>query len=430
MRRDDPVRHDTIFALSSGRPPAAIAVIRISGPDAETGLRKIAAVPMPRRATMMTLRHPVTADPLDNGLVLWIPGPNSVTGEDVAELHVHGGRAVVDAVLAALSALAGHRSAEPGEFTRRAFENGRMDLNEAEGLADLLAAETDAQRRAALLAAGGAFSRQVEVWRESLLGIAASAEAAIDYSEDIDDDALSTCLISERAKRLAGELGQALATPPAERLKDGIRVVFAGPPNTGKSTLINALAGRDAAIVSPIAGTTRDVIEVPLIMDGLPIILIDTAGLRSTDEQIEVEGIARAGREASNGDILVWVGSGQPPRDAQVIAISPQADRYPVDADRLAVSATTGFNLQALRRMIVDLAARLLPPEGEVALNARQRGLASELRQALEDAAKASDPVIQAEELRTALSICDRFSGRSRTDDMLDSLFKSFCLGK
>lgn len=429
MSRDNASPRDTIFALSSGRPPAAIAVVRISGPQAGAGLRRLATLPAPRRATSATLRDPDTAEILDNGLVLWMPGPASVTGEDVVELHLHGGRAVVGGVLSALGRLAGHRQAEPGEFTRRAFDNGRIDLNEAEGLADLLAAETDGQRRAALLAAGGAFSRQVETWRARLLAMAASAEAAIDYSEEIGDEA-STQSVSGEADRLASDIGVALAAPPAERLKEGIRVVFAGPPNVGKSTLINVLAGRDAAITSEIAGTTRDVIEVPVVIEGLPIIMIDTAGVRETGDAVEQEGIARARREVAGGDIVIWLGAEPPPCHDQLIAILPQADRWPVDPDLLAVSAETGFNLQVLTRNIVERARTLLPPEGTMALNVRQRALAEQLQSCLRAAGAASDVVIQAEELRSGLAVCNRLAGRSGVEDMLNTLFGSLCLGK
>lgn len=425
---------NTIFALSSGRPPSAIAIIRISGTDAQAGLRRImddpAAMPAPRRASVRRLHHPVSHETLDTGMVLWMPGPDSATGEDIVELHVHGGRAVIDAVIAALNVLPGHRYAEPGEFTRRAFENGRIDLNEAEGLSDLLAAETDAQRRAALLAAGGAVSRQVEQWRTCLLGIAASAEAAIDYSDEVEDDAERAAGLTSRVRRLRADIEDLLQVAPAERMRGGIRVVIAGPPNVGKSTLLNAIAGRQAAIVSANAGTTRDVIEVPINLDGIPIVLIDTAGLRNATDLIEREGVSRAVREAAAGDVLVWLGENPPPDHPLVIAISPQADHWPVDEDRLGVSATTGLNLRVLKQAIAKRAADLLPPEGAIAFNARQRALAVDLRNALSAADAAPDTIVQAEELRIALHMCDRFTGTAGVEDMLDSLFSSFCLGK
>jgi len=421
---------DTIYALSSGRPPAAIAVVRISGPDAGAGLRRMTVMPTPRRASASILRHPVTRDILDEALVLWMPGPASATCEDVVELHLHGGRAVVDAVLGVLGSLPGYRHALPGEFTRRAFENGRIDLNEAEGLADLLAAETDGQRRNALLAAGGVFSRQVETWRVRLLGIAASVEAAIDFSDEAEVTAYDATEPTRAARRLADDIEQALRSPSAERLKDGIRVVVAGPPNVGKSSLINALCRREAAIESPIAGTTRDIIEVPIQISGVPLILMDTAGLRDTNDDVEREGIVRAERAFAAADIVLWLGEAEAPNHDQLIGISPQADRFPVLDGRLPVSSRTGLNLDVLTQDIVQRAAKHLPREGTLALNRRQRSSARELQRSLIAAADLSDLVLLAEELRTALSICERISGRSGVEDMLDALFGSFCLGK
>ncbi len=422
---------DTIFALSSGRPPAAIAVVRVSGPAAGAGLQSMADRPPARRASTRTLRHPQTGEVLDRALVLWMPGPATSTGEDVVELHLHGGRAVVDAVLDALGGLDGHRTALPGEFTRRAFENGRIDLNEAEGLADLLAAETDGQRRNALLAAGGVFSREVEGWRERLLTLAGAVEASIDFAEEgdvVDRDDMKVAASTARA--LADDIALVLRRPPVERLKDGIRVVVAGPPNVGKSSLINALSQRDAAIESPLAGTTRDVIEVAVNMAGMPIVLIDTAGLRTTGNDVERQGIARAEREVAAADILLWLGPTHAPAHENLIMISPQADRLPVIAERLAVSSRTGSNLDLLVAKIATAAAGLLPREGSFALNRRQREAALALQASLVAAATLNDPVLFAEELRHTLSICDRLSGRSGLENMLDALFGSFCLGK
>ncbi|KEY98782.1 tRNA modification GTPase TrmE, partial [Sphingomonas sp. BHC-A] len=256
---------ETIFALSSGAPPAGIAVVRISGPAAGQALLALAgSLPPARRARLSSLRDPRDGALLDRALVLWFPGPDTATGEDLAELHCHGGRAVIAAVEQALASLEGLRRAEAGEFTRRAFTNGRMDLNAVEGLSDLLAAETQQQRRAALLMAEGHFSQRVEQWLRTLLNLSAMTEAALDFSDedDVPDDGIET-RIGQGVRILAEDVRAVLASPSAERLRDGVRVVLAGPPNAGKSTLLNRLVGRDAAIVSDVAGTTRDRIEVP-----------------------------------------------------------------------------------------------------------------------------------------------------------------------
>lgn len=271
---------DTIFALSSGMPPAAIAIIRISGSAAFDAVRQLAGrVPAPRHASLAILRN-AEGEELDRALTLVFPGPDSATREDLAELHLHGGRAVVRAVEAALAALPELRQAEAGEFTRRAFANGQIDLNEAEGLADLLTAETEWQRRAATAMTSGAFSRQIEQWRTELLNLSALTEAALDFSDEGDVEEQDNHLISNACVGLHDAIAAILSAPAAEKLRDGLRVVLGGPPNSGKSTLLNALVARDAAIVSDIAGTTRDAIEVPVAVDGIPLLFIDTAGLR------------------------------------------------------------------------------------------------------------------------------------------------------
>src|SRR5271165_470917 len=299
----------TIFALSSGRPPAAIAVVRLSGPQASVGLEKlIGRVPEPRKAALARVRDPADGEPVDEALALWFPGPRSETGEDMAELQLHGGLAVVSAVLEALSVIEGCRLAEPGEFTRRAFDNGRLDLTEVEGLADLIAAETPAQRRQAYRQLKGLIGDQAEAWRRKIIEALALVEARIDFSDeaDVPDDLLGPAL--HAAQQLRNMIAASLADGGrGERLRDGLVVAIAGPPNAGKSTLLNRLARREAAIVSPFAGTTRDVIEVHLDLDGYPVTLLDTAGIRESAEPVEQEGVRRARERAGAADLVLWV---------------------------------------------------------------------------------------------------------------------------
>lgn len=420
---------DTIYALSSGAPPAAVAVVRISGPSAGFALEALAGrLPEPRTARLATLRR--DGEILDRALVLRFPGPGSATGEDLAELHLHGGRAVVSAVLAALAEIDGLRAAEPGEFTRRAFENGRIDLAEAEGLADLLEAETEAQRRAALSLASGALSRQVEAWQARLLAIAAQAEAELDFDDEGDVQASGGSGSASRIEALAAEIGAWLERPGAERLKDGVRVVIAGPPNAGKSSLLNALAGRDAAITSAIPGTTRDVIEAPVAIGGVPFLLIDTAGLRDSRDEIEAIGIDRARRHVESADILLWLGEpGVAPEGA--IRVHSKSDLTGDDAAAdTSVSALTGAGIDSLVRMLIQRSTAILPQCGEIALNRRHRDALQEAKGALQDAAGVNDPLIAAEELRRARGALDRVTGRAGVEDMLDALFGRFCIGK
>lgn len=424
---------DTIFALSSGRPPAAVAVIRSSGPQAFAACRAIARrLPPPRRAALMTLRAPCDGVEIDQALVLRFDGPASATGEDVVEYQCHGGRAVVDAVLAALAAQPGLRPAEPGEFTRRAFANGRIDLTEAEGLADLLEAETESQRRAALLMAEGGLRRQVEALRQRLVELSARAEAAIDYVGEEDETRVDERALAGEAQALASELGAWLDRPRAEPLKDGVRVVVAGPPNAGKSSLVNALAQSDMAIVTAIAGTTRDAIEVPLSLDGVPILLVDTAGLRTGTDAVELIGIARAEGQMQRADLIVWLGDpGAAPRHPHLIRVHAQADRpdrAEVPLDSLALSSMTGEGLGELMRQIVAAARQVLPAEGELALNRRQAAELEQARRSLAD--PGPDLLTTAEALRQARAAFDRLDGRSGVEDMLDALFGRFCLGK
>ena len=423
---------DTIFALSSGRPPAAVSVIRVSGPQAHQAAVMLAGdLPAPRLAALRTLRS-AAGETLDDALVLRFDGPRSATGEDVVEFHCHGGRAVVDAILAELGSVAGLRPALPGEFTRRAFENGRIDLTEAEGLADLLEAETESQRKAALAMAEGGLRHQVEKWQRRVLDLSARAEAAIDYVDedgvDSDPDLANTC------GTLADELSAWLDRPRVEPLKEGIRVVVAGPPNAGKSSLINAIAGEERAIVTDVPGTTRDHIEVPLSIGGVPILLTDTAGLREAGELVERMGVARAGHLVQSADILLWMGE---PEDAPatkcLILVHGRSDleeRRHCPKESLPVSSVSGEGLNALLEEIGRLAQKLLPAEGAVALNRRQALHLASAQESLRLCGAGTDLVLIADDLRSARLAFDALTGRSGVEEVLDALFGRFCLGK
>jgi tRNA modification GTPase len=426
---------DTIFALSSGAPPAAIGIIRISGPLALAAVARLAGrIPGARRASLAKLRDAAGLI-LDEALLLTFPGPDSATGEDLAELHLHGGRAVVRAVEAELAAIPGLRKAEAGEFTRRAFLHGRIDLNEAEGLSDLLAAETEHQRRAAANMFGGAFSRSIENWRSELLRISALTEAELDFSDEDDVGVQSNDAISTACDALKAEIQQILQSPSAEKLRDGLRVVLGGPPNSGKSSLLNALAGRDAAIVSDIAGTTRDVIEVPVAIDGVPLIFCDTAGVwEDHQDSIEAIGIERAHGAFAGADIILWLGAqGEGPVHPQLIEIDAMADLFerPLKTnDSVRLSAMSGDGVAELLEQIAARAKLMLPPADGYAVNARQRSYLADAAAALGDASVAADWLIVAEHLRLARLALDALTGRAHTEDLLDNLFGTFCIGK
>lgn len=417
---------DTIFALSSGLPPAGIAVVRISGPSAAPALTQLAGkLPPPRRAKYCRFQDSNGAA-LDDGLALWFPGPGTATGEDLAELHVHGGRAVVAAVLAALSQIDGLRAAKAGEFTRRAFENGRIDLAEAEGLADLLSAETEGQRQSALALAEGGLGRKVEAWQRDLLRQSALVEAALDFSDEGD---VGETGHSAAFGPLIDDIVAHLANPPAERLRDGVKVVLAGPPNSGKSSLFNEIAGRQAAIVTDIAGTTRDRIEAHMVLDGVPLLLTDTAGLRAEGaDRVEAIGIARTSEAMAEADLILWLGAAEDcPEGA--LQVAPKSDLGD-SAPGMPVSTLTGAGMAELRADIVAHAKALLPKPGALALNARHRSILSGVLEELKAADDAQDPIIAAEHLRTARSRLDALTGRSGVEDMLDALFGAFCVGK
>ena len=432
---------DTIFALSSGVPPAAIGIIRISGPKAGDALSELAGSGSerefkPRRPSLAKLRN-ADGDLLDEALVLWFPGPRTATGEDLAELHCHGGRAVIAAVELALADIAGLRRAEPGEFTRRAFANGRIDLAESEGLADLLSAETELQRSAAMAMAGGAFSHTVEQWRSKLLALSAEVESALDFSDEDDVSEMRSGFAAD-LRDFASELHSWLSRPQSSALREGYRVVLAGPPNAGKSTLFNALLDSEAAITSPTAGTTRDVIERSVALGGVPFTFVDTAGLRmETSDSIEAEGIARAQAQLDRADLVLWLGEegkgpvNEGPTSAWELEVQCDDPAHISKSNpRAVLSAKTGEGMDAFKNTLIAHAKHALPKPGEAALNSRQHELIASAHQALVNASSQSDPLLLAEELRNARLSFDRLIGRATTEDMLDSLFGRFCIGK
>lgn len=427
--------HDTIFALSSGSPPAAIAVVRVSGAAARDVVATLAGrLPPPRRASLRILRDPSDSGLIDRALLLWLPGPATATGEDLAEFHLHGGRAVIGKLLDVLAAQSGLRAAEPGEFTRRAFYNGRIDLLEAEGLADLLTAETEQQRRSAIAVAEGGLSQKVESWRIAILHLAATVEALLDFGDE-DEVAASEVDLTGIAANLAEEMRRMLEQPPAERLRDGVRVVLGGPPNVGKSSLLNILAGREVAIVSPEPGTTRDIVEAPVSICGMPFLLSDTAGLRAGGGNIERIGMSRAGARIAEADILLWMGDDSPPSSpAATLWLRPRIDLpdRTLQADRLGVSVVTGEGIDKLVQMLVSTARTLLPREDEVVLSRRQKSEIEIIHTELQavSAAGHQDSVLQAEHLRRCRDAVDRLTGRAGFEDMMDVIFGQFCLGK
>ena len=420
---------DTIVALSSGPLPAAIAIIRTSGPGAVAAAKAIAGKgPEPRRASLRSFRDPIDGALIDRGLLLFFPGPDTATGEDVVEYQCHGSRAVVSALTSSLISLPGLRVAESGEFTRRSLSNGRIDLTQAEGLAELLEAESEAQRQSALRRAEGELRRQIDAWRNEVLALSAEAEVAIDYVDE--DDGASMFDPAPRLNALAAGLDALLAAPRVERLRDGVRLVVAGPPNAGKSSLVNALAGEARAIVTPTAGTTRDVIEVPLSIGGVALTLVDTAGLREAEEEVERIGIGLAEREIERADLLLWLGASDDlPSRPRTLLVASKADLQPASAGH-RVSVVNGEGIDALRRWIGDQAADVVPSVEQPGLNRREADLLIDCRGALVRATSLADPVLIAEELRLARASLDSISGLSGVDGLLDALFSRFCLGK
>ncbi len=404
----------------------------MSGPHAKAAASRLAgALPDPRMAVLRDLRDPVDGRLLDSALLLRFDGPRSATGEDVVEFQCHGGRAVIAAILDALTSCDGVRLAVPGEFTRRALINGRIDLTEAEGLADLLEAETETQRRAALALASGGLSRQIEAWRSRIVDLSARAEAAIDYVGEEDETGADMTPLRREAADVASELTRWLERPRAEPLKQGLRVVIAGPPNAGKSSLINTLSGQERAIVLDTPGTTRDSIEVPLSLGGVAVTLIDTAGLRDSSDRAERIGVGRAQREIANADVLLWLGAPtEAPAHLRRVVVQSKADlsRGTRSGADLSVSSVTGENISALLTTIEGLASELLVSGDGITPNQRQA-------KAIEDAAASltdvpHDIVLLAESFRSARDALDRVTGRVGIEDTISALFGRFCLGK
>lgn len=447
---------ETIYALSSGSLPAAIGVVRISGPQAKAALLAlIGRVPPPRQAAFATVRDPQSGGAIDQALVLFFEGPNSETGEDVAELQLHGGRAVVAATFNALSRLDGMRPAEAGEFTRRAFENGKLDLTAIEGLADLIYADTESQRKQAIRQLQGLLGNRAETWRRRLIEALALVEAGIDFSDEADVAADVTSRSLEAVRALQQEIAAVLAEGRrGERMREGLVVAIAGPPNAGKSTLLNRIARRDVAIVSPHAGTTRDVIEVHLDLEGFPVTLLDTAGIREADDPVEREGVARARARAAEADLVLWLTESEgtnPPsvgQNAEIWRIQTKKDlwsakRAEADARGASgseeshfyeLSAVSGEGVDAL---LTDLAAfarnTLESREPALVTRERQRNLLEQAEKALQRAilrGEEGQEDLFAEELRLASQSLGRITGRVDVEDILDVIFRDFCIGK
>jgi tRNA modification GTPase len=457
------VRNDrpTIYALSSGRPPAAIAVVRLCGPRAGAALEKlIGRVPKPRHATLARVRDPATGEVIDEALALWFPGPHSETGDDMAELQLHGSHAVVAAVFDALAIIEGCRPAEAGEFTRRAFDNGRLDLTAIEGLADLIAAETPAQRRQAFRQLKGLIGDRAEAWREQIIAALALIEARIDFSDeaDVPEDLLGPAL--RAAKDLRDEIARALSkSGRGERLRDGFVVAIAGPPNAGKSTLLNRLAKRDAAIVSAHPGTTRDAIEVHLNLEGYPVTLIDTAGIRDSADPIEQEGIRRTQERVAMADLVLWLTDASADRAAagraaaenlsaaEVWVLRNKTDmlggetqarsesRSTNESGRaFAISALTGAGMESLLQALGECVRKFFSTtEASMVTRARHRRALEETIAALDRAVaqgSTGNEELIAEDLRSAATALGRLTGRVDVEEVLDVIFREFCIGK
>ena len=437
----------TIYAFSTAPGKSAIAVLRVSGPHAAESIRHLTKrdLPKPRHAALRRIFS--GEERIDDALVLWIPGPKSETGEDMAEFHLHGGRAIAAAALDSLAQLSGYRAAGPGDFTRQAFDNGRLDLTQAEAIADLVEAETAAQRRQALRQMDGALGQLYENWREMLVGSLAHLEAAIDFPDE-DLPATVVAALDHNIQWLCSEIAQYLDDRRrGERLRDGFSIAILGAPNAGKSSLLNALAGRDAAIVSSRAGTTRDVIEVHLDIAGYPVILADTAGLRGASDEIEAEGVRRALARAAAADlkIVLFDGALWPQVDAETVAqidtnalilLTKSDAATPAGGEvagrkALSVSAKTGAGIpELLAQLEATVIERFSPGELPALTLQRHREALEECRAALNRAGAAPSLELKAEDLRLAARALGRITGRVDVEDILDHIFREFCIGK
>lgn len=444
----------TIFALASGAGRAGVAVLRLSGPVSADVCQKLTgrSPPPARKARLAALKDPENGEPIDRGLVLWFPGPSSFTGEDVLELHVHGGPAVLSALFEAFRQIKNVRPAEPGEFSRRAFMNGKMDLTAAEGLADLVAAETRQQARQAKRQMEGLLGRLYGDWHKRCLQTLALLEAEIDFApeEEVPDGLLSEVLPELRA--LQTEISTHLADGQrGERLRSGLRIALIGPPNAGKSSILNRLAARDVAIVTDIPGTTRDVLEVPLDLGGYPVTLVDMAGIRRSDDVVEQIGIERALAEAGDADIRLTLFDGErwPDVDPKTEALidenalvvlnksdllDPSSDHRIADCAAFLISCRTGEGIDRLISKLTELAAKTMAPgDAPMLTRARHRHALVEVVEALTRIDQASNPpelALIAEDLRIAMRAMGRITGRVGIEDVLDQIFSTFCIGK
>ncbi|MBV8764946.1 MAG: tRNA uridine-5-carboxymethylaminomethyl(34) synthesis GTPase MnmE [Hyphomicrobiales bacterium] len=438
---------DTIYALSSAQRRAGVAVVRLSGPAVRDVFQTMCGkVPTARIATLMTVRHPIDGITIDKGLCLWFAAPRSFTGEDMGEFQLHGGPAVILRLLGAFSGVDGLRPAEPGEFTRRAFVNGKLDLVEVEALGDVISAETEGQLRLAQRLAGGALSNRVSCWRKALVSARSAVEAAIDFSDEGDVRTDVRSEVELPIRQVLRDIEAVLDDGGrGERLRDGLTVAIAGPPNAGKSTLLNLLARREAAIVSPFAGTTRDPVEVHLDLGGVPVTLVDTAGLRDGGDEVEAIGVARARERVAKSDLVLWLepamdlGEASAEAPPECLRVTTKLDLAPksLTPPGLAISAVTGVGLPELMGLLVQRARELAGAQENVLIaRARQRAAlhacAEELKALLKlaDGKKGAALEFQAEHLRRAMRELGRLIGQVDVEEVLGEIFAAFCIGK